>query len=65
MESLIKYTVILDLRDEYRKETGKSTISHPAYYIHWLEDKYANLILKLKEDENVQSKDGGSIQIIP
>lgn len=50
------YTVILDLRDQYRKETQKSTIAHPTFYIKWLEDKLANLILKYEtESKNIRS----------
>lgn len=42
------YEEILKLRDQYRKETGKSTVAHPAFYIHWLEQKLAELILNGK-----------------
>ena len=44
------YEEILKFRDQYRKETGKSTIAHPAFYIHWLEQRLAKLILKRKKN---------------
>lgn len=44
--------MILKIRDKYRKETGKSTLVHPAFYIGWLEEQLAVLLIKEESEKS-------------